>query len=153
MKLAHFSWLLCLVLCLAGCVCERAGTTQTGEPGPDDKLVSRIQNRDVKWDGTYVGLQPTIYGASRELLARSPDKVVPLLTQALYDRRRYIAAHVLLTKMIGGGEQASPESWNGLHISLLPDGSVRVAQGEQAFLVRQWADFLNKHDARGKASN
>src|SRR5689334_16864199 len=101
MKNLFVVYLFAFGICLAGCVRERGLTSETSSDAVLIELAGSIQNQDVKWDGTYVGLEPTLLGASNRLFVKTNGQIVPLLIEALSDKRRYVAAHVLLTKITG----------------------------------------------------
>lgn len=58
-------------------------------------LVDRLGSADIRWNGTFYGLMPTIVGdAARQLLA-SGAIAIPPLVDALEDESRFVAAHVV----------------------------------------------------------
>ena len=134
-----------VILALLICACRRDGPADNSDAKkPAVESAAAIQNDDVKWDGTYTGLVPSLFGASKALRRRTNEQTMALLIDALADKNRYIAAHVLLTELSGKRYQTGPNSWNDLHVSLASDGSVRIPEGEQAFLIRKWSEWY-KH--------
>ncbi|HDZ22257.1 hypothetical protein LCGC14_0274960 [marine sediment metagenome] len=87
-------------------------------------LVAELRNSDVVWDGTYVGLQPTIKGDVATRLLGLGDRAAPALRQALASPDKFASAHVLLTKIGGLGYKSSASHWNGLQVTLHADGTV-----------------------------
>lgn len=134
--LPHF-FVVALALFLAGCV---------GQQTHDDAflLVSKINNADVQWDGNLFGLKPTLTGPTQKLAIRHDNKTIPVLMDALKDENRFVAAHVLLSGFSGFSGQGDEAFWNGLHITLLPNGQVSIHAGQQAALLRQWTDWRSK---------
>ena len=103
---------------------------------PVARMIEQLDNSDIRWDGTLVGLTPAIVGdAARQLLA-SGDPAIPDLIRVLEDESKFAAAHVLLTQLSGVEHGAIP--WNGLTVDLSPDGQARVNPGERIDLLRRW---------------
>jgi hypothetical protein len=99
-------------------------------------MVDHLDNTDVHWDGTLVGITPTIVGeAARQLLALG-DVVIPELVAALHDESRFVVAHVLLT--VVSGVQYHTEPWNGLRVDLSMDDEVVFDIGQRSELARRW---------------
>ena len=57
-----------------------------------------ISNRDVRWGGNFNGLAPRYSKAFNGLLEKANAKEISGLLDALEDKDRYVAAHVLLTR-------------------------------------------------------
>ena len=106
--------------------------------------VASIGNADIHWDGTYLGLKPSLVGVSKELSSKHTADLIPALVEALKDKQRFVAAHVLLTELSGIKFKADADSWNGLQITLLPNGRAVIAESQQAGLIQQWKDWLEK---------
>lgn len=104
---------------------------------PDvDRLVDQISNADIRWNGTFYGLVPTIVSdAARQLLA-SGAVAIPQLICALEDDSRFVAVHVLLTMLSGVEYHTAP--WNGLEIELSAEGEVRIDVRQRFELARRW---------------
>jgi hypothetical protein len=90
---------------------------------------------EVRWTGTYVGLEPTTTGAD-EVAARGAD-AVPDLLAALDDPETFVAAHVLLTRASGVRYESLP-TWNGLAVELQPDGAAVVDPAQRLGLAERW---------------
>jgi hypothetical protein len=100
------------------------------------RLVDRLGSADIRWNGTFYGLMPTIVGdAARQLLA-SGAIAIPRLVDALEDESRFVAAHVLLTMLSGVEYPTAP--WNGLEVELSADGEVRIDPDQRFKLGRHW---------------
>lgn len=110
----------------------------TGPPGPSEaaRLIDRLDNGDIHWNGTFYGLVPTIVGdAARRLLA-SGTAAIPLLVGALEDESRFVAAHVLLTMLSGIEYRSAP--WNGLEVDVSAHDEVRIDPRQRFELARRW---------------
>jgi hypothetical protein len=104
--------------------------------------VVQFSNDDVRWDGDFTGLSPTFDAEQTRELAALGEAVMPDLVRALHDPDRFVAAHVLLTRLSGVEYQSEP-GWNGLAVNLAPDGTVRIERGQRAGLARRWARWLS----------
>lgn len=96
-----------------------------------------LANADVRWEGTHLGLSPTIAGEAADRVRRQGESAVPRLVDALEDPDRFVAAHVLLTEISGVEHQAFP-SWNGLAVDLAADGTVTIDPAQRHDLARRW---------------
>lgn len=107
---------------------------------PDSAAVTRIivnlSNTDIRWDGTFVGLAPTVVSDSARQLLASGEVIIPYLVKALEDDSKFVVAHVVLTLVSGVEYHTMP--WNGLKVDLLPDGQVKVDAAQRFELVRRW---------------
>jgi hypothetical protein len=108
------------------------------EPGPTEakRLIQDLGNDDVRWDGTLVGLVPTVVGDPARRLLTSDEDVLPLLVDAVADESKFVVAHVLLTLLSEVEHDATP--WNGLRVDLSADGEVRVDPEQRFALARRW---------------
>ena len=98
------------------------------------RLVDQLSGADIRWNGTFYGLMPTIVSdAARQLLASG---AIPQLIGALEDESRFVAAHVLLTMLSGVEYPTTP--WNGLEVKLSADGEVRIDPDQRFKLARYW---------------
>jgi hypothetical protein len=103
--------------------------------------VAAIKNSDITWNGTTFGLFPIVEGASKKVLRKRLEKVVPSLFQALKDKDRFVAAHVILTQMLDNDYPSSAAEWKGLQVALYADGKTEIPVEQRAGLVRQWEDW------------
>jgi hypothetical protein len=119
---------------------EHAMTTSDAGEAPGSHsvaaMIDRLDNADIRWDGTYAGLAPTVVGESAQRLLASGSSAMPRLIDALADPSKFVAAHVLLTLLSGVEHQTQP--WNGLALELMPDGQARFDVGQRADLGRRW---------------
>jgi hypothetical protein len=100
------------------------------------RMIDHLNNADIRWDGTFVGLVPTIVSDSaRQLLAIGND-AIPQLVSAIEDESKFIAAHVLLTMLSALEYHTAP--WNGLAIELSSDGEIRIDPRQRFELARRW---------------
>ncbi len=101
-------------------------------------MVAQIRNEHVTWDGNYLGLRVRTLGESEQRVLAAGASCRPFLVEALNDESRYVAAHVLLTKM----ERTYPLSaaeWNHLRVELHADGRVEIPDGQRPQIQRLWA--------------
>ena len=98
---------------------------------------TELSNDDVRWDGTYVGLTPTVIGPAAERITAASEADIPELLRALASPDKFAVAHVLLTKVSGVEYQASP-AWNGLVVSIGPDGAVSIDPSQRFELAARW---------------
>lgn len=100
-------------------------------------LIEILSNADVRWDGTIVGLTPTLTGEAARQLLDMGDEAVPELLEALSDPDKFVSAHVILTKLSGVEYQAFP-AWNDLEVVLAADGTVSIDPAQQPVLIERW---------------
>ena len=118
--------------------CTATPVTQHPTLPSQQAAAPRISNTDVTWDGTYFGLFPDLHGASLEV---SPEDIsaVPALLDALSDPQRFVAAHVLLTKICGGEYSLSATNWNDLSVRLFADGRSEISAQQIPKLQQLWS--------------
>jgi hypothetical protein len=100
------------------------------------RTIDQLDNSDIRWDGTLVGLVPTIVNDSVHQLLSSGDAPLSQLISALEDESKFVAAHVVLTLLSGVEHPTTP--WNGLDVSLSPDGQARFDARQRIDLARRW---------------
>lgn len=102
------------------------------------KNLEHIFNGDVRWEGTYRGFSPRM---DEDLFAQfdadDPDDVATLV-EALATKDRFVAAHVLLTRVSGIEYSAFPD-WNSLRLQMQPDGGIDIDMDQRSELARRWA--------------
>ena len=106
------------------------------------QLIDEFHNADVTWDGTFVGLSPSLVPELEARVATlRPQDAAPLLA-ALADPDRFVLAHVLLTQLSGVTYESSP-TWNGLAVDLLADGETRIDAAQRGTLQRRWERYYS----------
>jgi hypothetical protein len=110
--------------------------TEPSDPATIARLVDQLSNADIRWDGTYAGLVPTILSDAGRQLLEIGDDAIPQLLSALEDENKFVAAHVLLTLLSGIEYHTQP--WNGLAIELAADGNAHVDARQRFDLARRW---------------
>jgi hypothetical protein len=105
------------------------------------RLVERLGNGDINWDGTLDGYIPRIVGDAAQQLLATGVHAIPQLVGALDDEHKFIAAHVLLTMLSGVEYVAAP--WNGLKIELSADNKARIDPNQRFELARHWRTWQN----------
>jgi hypothetical protein len=99
--------------------------------------IRALSNDQVAWEGGPSGLAPTLIGEAAEKLAEKRDQAIPALVAALSDPDRFVAAHILLTRLSGVEHSAFP-AWNGLVVDLRADGTVALDLAQRFTLARRW---------------
>ncbi len=103
-----------------------------------ERAAAELRNTDIVWDGSYLGLVPRISGPPARYLAGHAESARPYLLAALEDSDKFAAAHVLLSIASGQPAKASSTEWNGLVVSLRPDGSAQFQPEQRPQLVAMW---------------
>ncbi len=124
-----------------GSILEAADTKAT-VPIPVADLVAAIDNRDVKWDGTYIGLLPRMSGASCLIEKHCGKEIAPNLLTALDDPSRFIAAHVLLGQLTRTPVITNGEEYDGLKVELFGDGRTHISPDQRTALKQRWIERL-----------
>jgi len=112
------------------------------DPAELDELVEGLSNADVVWDGTNLGLAPTVTSPTGERLVRLGLAAGRHLVAAMSDPDRFVVAHVILTRGSGVAFGAYPE-WNGLAVSLTADGGVDIDPAQRSVLARRWQRWFD----------
>ncbi len=94
------------------------------------------------WDGNFAGLMPKTLNKATLALRDSQEPIEPLLLQALLDKDRYVAAHVLLTFRTRGNYSISADSWNGLQVQLIANQDTTYEGNDLEALHQQWTESL-----------
>lgn len=108
------------------------------------RLARQLRNTDIRWDGNYFGLMPECRGRPACALIETGRRATPALVQALGDRRKFAAAHVILTRLWEDSFQFSAADWNGLRIDLYGDGSTTVYDEQIPELRSYWDSKLGR---------
>lgn len=96
-----------------------------------------LTNADVTWEGSYIGLTPTVTDDAASRVRALGERAIPELIAALSDEHRFAAAHVMLTRLSGVEYQGFP-AWNGLKVDIDAEGRVRIDPSQRAELSRRW---------------
>lgn len=99
--------------------------------------IENISNDDIRWEGTFVGLAPTVLNEKAKGLLETGEKGISALLKALSDPEKFIAAHVLLTQMTGVEYETTP-TWNGLSVDMEADDSVNISSDQRFVLENRW---------------
>lgn len=86
------------------------------------KFLTDMKNEDVVWHGTIIGLSPELTGATLSLEQTSED-ITPYLVEALLDKKKFVAAHVLLAfrlpaQTLCKGGRDLVRQWCGLKVQI-----------------------------------
>ena len=107
-----------------------------------------LSNKDVSVGGGFFGLDIRISGESATYLESLGKDANPWLQDALDDKQRFAAAHVLLVN-INLSQQVSTDShWNRMQATLHADGSTDLHVSQIPKLVQHWQKVLS--DGRNK---
>jgi hypothetical protein len=104
--------------------------------------IDELSNSEIEWEGTYIGLTPILTGAKAQQVAEMGKQVIPQLLAVLADEGKFVAAHVLLTRLSGVEYQAFP-SWNGLAVDMAADGTVTIYPEQRFDLARRWEQWYH----------
>lgn len=114
-------------------------SAQPGRSADVSRLVGRLDNADVRWNGTFYGPMPTVASNAGRRLLDAGAEAIPHLIGALGDASRFVAAHVLLTLLSGVEYPTAP--WNGLEIELTENAEPRIDPGQRSGLARRWRSW------------
>jgi hypothetical protein len=89
--------------------------------------ISEMRNKDIHWDGTDVGLIPTIQNAQVFALIHEMVNIDSLLISCIHDPERFAVAHVILSQRHPSAFESAGNEWNHLHISLEANGEVKYS--------------------------
>ncbi|MEW6406117.1 MAG: hypothetical protein AB1649_30400, partial [Chloroflexota bacterium] len=107
------------------------------------QLLNDMNNNDVTW--IYPGffpLSPNLYGASSSLLIVQ-ENINPWLVDALADKDKFVAAHVLLTWRTKTEFPAKGDEWNGLKVQCKEEG-VFYEGNDLDELQKYWREKLKQ---------
>jgi hypothetical protein len=107
--------------------------------------VAQIRNSDITWDGNWIGYMPWSYNKASSTLLNSEQiqKAIPYLTEALLDSQRFVAAHVLLTRLNEKVMIVEDNCYNGVSMSLIESKNPPIKCLQ--ILCKLWQDILQKH--------
>ena len=112
------------------------GLSESGDQSAITRLVDQLSNDDIRWDGTFTGLVPTIVGDEAQQLLAIGDDALPQLISVLEDESKFVVAHVLLTLLSGVEYRTTP--WNGLTVDLAATGEINIDARQRFALARRW---------------
>jgi hypothetical protein len=111
-------------------------------------LAQTINNRDIKWDGNVIGLQPAVEGASRLASNRFRPEMTQRLVSALDDPERFVAAHVLLSKKLLVSRKIQAAEYDHLAVTLQANGAVTIDPAQRGRIKQLWSDRLKGNGDR-----
>ncbi len=123
------------------------------EAPSDDKIdFKQISNRDIQFDGTFVGLMPSVKGNTKMIVAKAritkPDPS-PLI-ELLEDPNKYVAAHIVLTMAYSKSIDIQVTHWNGLEVDIHAIKGVSYPPNQMDRLKKEWEKRLAKKNEEGK---
>jgi hypothetical protein len=107
-------------------------------------LTEAISNRDIRWDGTLLGLRPQVEGASALVLSHWRAELPEQLVAALNDPDRFVAAHVLLGKGLRITLTTSGDRYDQLNVDLPAKGPATIDRVQQGRIKKLWAGRLKQ---------
>lgn len=150
---AYVRWFsIFFVACTVNCACKHNLPRHSDAEDRAKAAARRVRNSDVAWHGGVLGLTPQLQGEASTLASSLGEPLVAPLLDALADPERFVAAHVLLTKLTGEYELIRPlpgvaqagKRWNGLRVQLHADGSVTYDPDDIPILQRRWHEWHNR---------
>jgi hypothetical protein len=105
--------------------------------------VTSLSNSDVKVDGNFIGLQVSIQSRASHAVRYCGKRAYPYLIEALRDRNRFAAAHVLLTELQRDGHIRNDSHGNKLQVTLHGDGSVDFHPEQMDRIADMWEERLS----------
>jgi hypothetical protein len=119
------------------------GGQQTAITIPTKELIGAIRNHDVKWELMFSGLIPRLEGATFLVGKYCEPDVTGQLVSALDDPDRFVAAHVLLTRLLKETSQTGGY-YDRLHVVLHGDGSTNIDVAQRGKLKQMWMERLKR---------
>lgn len=101
------------------------------------QLIECISNADVVWEADFAGLAPTVTGGEARRILEADESPIADLLPALSDPEKFVAAHVLLTRLTRVDYESFP-TWNGLAVDIAADGTATIPSGQCHTLARRW---------------
>jgi len=108
------------------------------------RLVGKLRNSDVSWDGGHFGLDARVTGDTAVSLLRHGRRATPALLDAIEQSDKFAAAHVLLTKLWQNRYPVSGAEWNHLRVTLYGNGKLDY-HAEQIPAVRVYWQATISH--------
>ncbi|UUZ47789.1 hypothetical protein LP420_32405 [Massilia sp. B-10] len=91
----------------------------------------------VTWTGTLLGLVPLLSSRRNDVPGLLDTAAIPELIQALGDEKHFVTAHVLLTQITRLPFESAP-TWNGLAVTIDPEGVTTIDRAQRAALKQRW---------------
>ena len=110
-------------------------------------LYESLDNDNIIWDHNYAGMMPiSILGNYKKWEKDSKLYSNELLLKALFDKNKWIAAHVMLTIKLMEKESIPLDGshWNGLKVRLLGGGAVIIDKDQRVKIQKYWVEKLKK---------
>lgn len=107
------------------------------------ELPPGLWNAQVEWDGNSAGYWPILESPEADGLLARGEAAVPELLTLLNDPERFVAAHVVLTKLSGVRYRSFPD-WNGLEVNLGADGQTRIDPRQRVTLAERWRRWAHQ---------
>ena len=106
------------------------------------ELTALMDNEDLLWEMTPIGLQPLFKGKHLKELRGMGKAANPVLVELLKDPSRFAAAHALLTEINLAKFDLGPTRWNGLRVSRVAGGQGHYNVQDMPTLLEFWEKQL-----------
>ena len=104
--------------------------------------VRSLSNADVKVDGGFLGLVVQLDNPAANALRKQGPSANPVLLEALGNKDKFAAAHVLLSQINDVPGTYSASDWNGMRVTLFADGRVDFHPEQAKQLAADWQSRL-----------
>jgi hypothetical protein len=91
----------------------------------------------ITWTTSLLGLVPLLSSRRNDVPGVLDAAAIPELIQALGDEKHFVTAHVLLTQIARLQFQSAP-TWNGLAVSIDPEGKATIEREQRGALKQRW---------------
>ena len=102
--------------------------------------ISDLDNGDVTWDGTYIGLFPHLSERAQPFSKVGGEPEQAALLAGLADSSKFAICHVLLSFRSKAPFSSGAEQWNGLTVALYCDGSVAYDYSQMEDIAAMWKE-------------
>ena len=99
-------------------------------------------NDNIVWMTGFFGLNARITGSNEQALRDAEEDLSVRLLPLLWDKDKWIAAHVLLTLRNIHSIELNAKEWNGLIILIDQNGKVTIPTDQMERLQKQWERFF-----------
>jgi len=103
-----------------------------------------FSNKDVQWEGNFLGLSPSLIGKNAKQLLKNGEQSIPYLLESLSNSDKFVAAHVILT-YISKVEYTTYPTWNTMAVIIMPDGTVNIDLEQRHTLAYKWKKWYNSN--------